>query len=869
MIIPFQIVRRKVSAVCWRAAIGFSLLFCLSYPAFPQAQSSSKEYIRIGGRVVAIENQTIAISTASLPAVGVGTAYAPPNLAATGGAAPYIWSWAAATGSQLPPGVILSTSGAISGTPTSTGSFSVLLTVKDSAAVQLTTNKPFTINVVTGPTIGTTTLVDGTVQVAYSQTLTQSGGTAPYTWTVSSGSLSPGLTLTGATGVISGTPTTAGLSNFTVRVADANTLSATSNLSINVAGPLTINTTSLSGGTVGVSYNQAVTVGGGRTPYAWSVLSGALPVGLGLNLSTGAITGTPTTASANPVNFTIQVTDANSSAVSQALSITISTKPSITTTTLANGDVGSGYSQTLAVSGGKTPYVWSMASGPLPTGLTLTSSGTITGTPASAGPSSFTVLVTDANGNTDSKALSITVKTSLTIVTTALPGGTAFSSYSTIVVASGGQTPYTWAVTAGLPAGTALGSATGTISGTLPGAGTYTFTVTVTDATGATFSSPFSIAIGTLFTLSARGYVYAGQQDTISANQQATWALSGAGALSPLTLSSTSVYTAPASIATAQTAHITATAGTATATLDETLLPGIPTLNPSSGTYTAGTPVAFTMAGNHADNWSTVNDYLIMNISPDTSFQWTGSCVIEYQPATQTLYLWEDGHWGSAAISATTVLANGQCSIALPGNATQSGPNLAVRLNLTFSGSFTGAKTSWIADSTDGYVIHAYAQGTITITSAGSITVSPASANVAFGSGQQFSATVTGLSNTSVTWSINPQIGTISSTGLYSVPLPISDLRSVTVTATSQVNSTVTGQAPVTLILPTDLHLTSGNLPPGSLYEASNSITADTGFVVGSGKTVTFTAGGSIVLLPGFQAATGGLFHASVDPLVH
>jgi len=117
------------------------------------------------------------------------------------------------------------------------------------------------------------------------------------------------------------------------------------------------------------------------------------------------------------------------------------------------------------------------------------------------------------------------VGSTLTIVTTALPGGTGLSFYSATLAATGGQTPYSWTVTAGnLPTGLALGTASGTISGTLQLPGTSNFTVTVTDANGVLSSRPLSIVVSSAFTITSRGYVYAGQQDTISANQAATWA---------------------------------------------------------------------------------------------------------------------------------------------------------------------------------------------------------------------------------------------------------------------------------------------------------------------------------------------------------
>ena len=88
------------------------------------------------------------------------------------------------------------------------------------------------------------------------------------------------------------------------------------------------------------------------------------------------------------------------------------TPPSVTTSSLVGGTVGSAYSATLAASGGTTPYSWSLASGSLPAGLSLSSGGVISGTPTASGTSSFTVQVTDSSGLTGTKALSIAVAAS-------------------------------------------------------------------------------------------------------------------------------------------------------------------------------------------------------------------------------------------------------------------------------------------------------------------------------------------------------------------------------------------------------------------------------------------------------------------------
>ena len=170
-----------------------------------------------------------------------------------------------------------------------------------------------------------------------------------------------------------------------------------------------VSTSSLPNGTVGVAYSQTLAVTGGTTPYTWSISSGTLPAGLSLS-SSGIISGTPTTAG-GPTSITFKVTDSTSATATKVLSITInSTTLSITTSSLPNGTIGVAYSQTLAATGGTTPYTWSIAAGTLPAGLSLNSNGVISGTPTTAGgPTSITFRVTDSASATATKGLSITV----------------------------------------------------------------------------------------------------------------------------------------------------------------------------------------------------------------------------------------------------------------------------------------------------------------------------------------------------------------------------------------------------------------------------------------------------------------------------
>ena len=186
----------------------------------------------------------LAVTTTSLPAGTVSTPYPSTSLQASGGVPPY--SWSLQSGS-LAAGLNLSTAGAISGTPTLAGAYPLTFMVTDSSTTPGTAKGSLTLTISAAPTstltLTSTTLAEATLNTAYSAALTATGGVAPYTFTLANGTgLPAGLSLSSAGG-ISGTPTTAGSTAFTVNVTDSTTpapLSATGNLSITVnstAGP--------------------------------------------------------------------------------------------------------------------------------------------------------------------------------------------------------------------------------------------------------------------------------------------------------------------------------------------------------------------------------------------------------------------------------------------------------------------------------------------------------------------------------------------------------------------------------------------------------------------------------------------------------
>ena len=224
-------------------------------------------------------------------------------------------------------------------------------------------------------------------------------------WSLVSGSLPPGLALSSA-GAITGTATTPGVFPFTVKVVVGSALTETWTYAITVP-PLAVTTTSLPAGQIGVTYRTTLTSNVAKTPAHWTVVGGALPAGLTLS-SAGVISGKPTQP--GTFSFTVRVEDSASPAHSATSVLSITVAPmTITTTSLKNGKTKSLYSVTLAAAGGTTPRTWAVISGSLPTGLKLSTAGTISGTPTTAGTYSFTVRATDHVGNTATASLTIVV----------------------------------------------------------------------------------------------------------------------------------------------------------------------------------------------------------------------------------------------------------------------------------------------------------------------------------------------------------------------------------------------------------------------------------------------------------------------------
>ena len=401
------------------------------------------------------------------------------------------------TGGALPPGLQLSINGAIGGKPTTAGTYAGVVTASNGTPPDAT--QPFSIIVVPAPvppTITSSPPPGGVVNQAYSFSYAATG-TAPITYSVSSGALPPGLQLS-SSGALSGPPTAAGTYTGVVTASNGTSPAATQAFSIVVAAAQvapTITNSAPPGGTAGAAYNFTYTASG-TTPITYSVTSGALPPPLQLS-SGGTISGTPSTKG----TFAGVVTASNGTLpkATQAFSIVIAAAPvppTITSGPPPGGTTGVAYNFSYTATG-TAPIIYSVTSGALPPPLQLSSNGVISGNPNAAG--TYTGVVTASNG-TLPKATQIfnivisAASVAPTITSAAPPGGTVGIAYSFTYTATG-STPITYSVTNGaLPPPLQLSSA-GVITGKPNAAGTYTGVVTASNGTLPKATQNFNIVI--------------------------------------------------------------------------------------------------------------------------------------------------------------------------------------------------------------------------------------------------------------------------------------------------------------------------------------------------------------------------------------
>jgi hypothetical protein len=281
-------------------------------------------------------------------------------------------------------------------------------------------------------TVNPATLPYGQLGAAYSQQLTQTGGVGVVNWNVSAGALPGGLSLHPATGLLAGTPTASGSFNFTARATDANSCfgERAYMLTVGTCPVITITPATLPGGLVGTPFNQMLAASGGTPLYSFTLDAGSLPPGLTLATG-GLLSGSPLTAGA--YNFTIKVTDNAGCMASQSYTVVICTTITVNPATIPNGFVGTPYDQTFTATDGmgtilpsrrlENPFnelskvdgancaviTWSLSAGTLPTGLSLSGVGVLSGTPTATGTFNFTIRATDTNNCLGERAYTVII----------------------------------------------------------------------------------------------------------------------------------------------------------------------------------------------------------------------------------------------------------------------------------------------------------------------------------------------------------------------------------------------------------------------------------------------------------------------------
>jgi hypothetical protein len=344
-----------------------------------------------------------------------------------------LYRWEIVNGT-LPPGLSLSSSGLVSGTPTGTGKTQPWVVVHDLLPAEggypwcggdNHSERQFVFETVPGLDIDQSeaSAPPGTVNQPYSVKFTvtavtslnpRQGSPTSATWSIQSGSLPTGVTLS-SDGVLGGTPTQEGSWTFVVR-AERGNVSDRETKTLTVRQPLAVNSPLKTSAApqrleVGVPYTLAQSATGGSGSFNWTLASGTLPAGLQLNPD-GTITGTPTTPGSSPV--AIKVSDTEGRSTTLNATFVVASQLAVTPAKLKSAIANRAYRQRLERIGGVAPLEWKLVRGKLPKGVTLAKRlGLLLGKPTKAGNYRFAVEAVDALGVKSSANFTLAVKSSV------------------------------------------------------------------------------------------------------------------------------------------------------------------------------------------------------------------------------------------------------------------------------------------------------------------------------------------------------------------------------------------------------------------------------------------------------------------------
>ena len=401
------------------------------------------------------------------------------------------------TDGSLPPGVDLSSTGLLSGTPTATGDFTFTVNAANRAG---DVEASFTVQIRRAATFGQASPPAGAVGVDYSYTFTATGVPSTVAYSLGTGSVPPGLTLSG-TGVLSGTPTTSGTYTFEVVASNGVNPDAVRSVTMLVGTPPVFSPTSVPNATRTLYFERLFVATGVPSTITYGVVDvAALPPGLSVNAQ-GYLLGTPTAS--GTFSFVITASNGVGPATLRPVTLVVDEPVApvfVTTSPLPNATVGVPYPLALQVTGVPAPWTFGLQAGSnMPPGVVMSpSTGALSGTPTVAGSYSFTVRASNGVAPDAVRTFVIQVEPAptapaITVASPPLSGtvGVTYPSYT--FVATGVPTPAFSAV-GSVPPGLTL-SGTGVLSGAPTAAGSFTFTVRASNGVSPADEKTFTFTI--------------------------------------------------------------------------------------------------------------------------------------------------------------------------------------------------------------------------------------------------------------------------------------------------------------------------------------------------------------------------------------